>query len=105
MISCFYYTVEYLLFALGGFLGIVIKVVSKEMKIKIDNIKINLKGNLNPLRFMEKDFSERAGYKDITVYVEIESKEKIKELIKRVEERCPINDNIRNQTDVKIVLK
>lgn len=100
--------VEYLLFALGGCLGIVIQVVSKEMNLKIDDIKINLKGELNPLRFMGKDFSERAGYKKIVVEVEVksnESKEKLQELLKKVEERCPISDNIRNLTPVEIVLK
>ncbi|MCX8095324.1 MAG: OsmC family protein [Caldisericia bacterium] len=100
--------VEYLLFALGGCLGIVIQVVAKEMNLKIDKIKINLRGELNPLRFMGKDFSERAGYKKITVEVDIkseESKEKLHELIKKVEERCPISDNIRNVTPVEIVLK
>ncbi|MBC7194927.1 MAG: OsmC family protein [Caldisericia bacterium] len=100
--------VEYLLVALGGCLGIVIQVVAKEMNLKINGIKINLKGELNPLRFMGKDFSERAGYKKINVEVEIhsdESKEKLQELIKKVEERCPISDNIRNVTPVNIVLK
>ncbi len=100
--------VEYLLFALGGCLGIVIQVISKEMNLKIDDIKINLKGEINPLRFMGKDFSERAGYKKIVVEVEIksnESKEKLQELLKKVEDRCPISDNIRNLTPVEIVLK
>lgn len=100
--------VEYLLFALGGCLGIVIQVVSKEMNLKLDGIKINLKGELNPLRFMGKDFSERAGYKKIVVEVDIESKEpkeRLQELLKKVEERCPISDNIRNLTPVEIVLK
>lgn len=100
--------VEYLLFALGGCLGIAIQVVAKEMNLKIEGIKINLKGELNPLRFMGKDFSERAGYKKINVEIEIkssETKEKLQELLKKVEERCPLSDNIRNQTPVEIVLK
>jgi len=100
--------VEYLLFALGGCLGIVIQVVAKEMNININSLKINLKGDLNPLRFMGKDFSERAGYKRIKVEVDIKSdspREKIEELLKKVEERCPISDNIRNVTPVEISLK
>lgn len=100
--------VEYLLFALGGCLGIVIQVVAKEMNIKINSLKINLKGDLNPMRFMGKDFSERAGYKNIKVEIDIKSdisREKLEELIKKVEERCPISDNIRNVTPINIVLK
>lgn len=100
--------VEYLLFALGGCLGIVIQVVAKEMNININSLKINLKGDLNPLRFMGKDFSERAGYKRIKVEVDIKSdspREKIEELLKKVEERCPISDNIKNVTPVEITLK
>lgn len=100
--------VEFLLFALGGCLGITIKAVSKEMNIKIDSLKIHLKGDLNPLRFMGKDFSERAGYKNIDVEIEIKSdasKEKIDELIKTAENRCPVSDNIRNITPVNIKLR
>jgi uncharacterized OsmC-like protein len=100
--------VEYLLLSLGGCLGIVIQVVAKEMNIKIDSLKINLRGGLNPMRFMGKDFSERAGYKNIDVFVEIKSdepREKLDELLRKVEERCPISDNIRNETPVKIHLK
>ncbi len=100
--------VEYLLSSLGGCLGIVIMVIAKEMNIKIDSLKINLSGDLNPLRFMGKDFSERAGYKNIDVEIQIKSdasREKLEELIKKVEERCPVSDNIRNITPVKISLK
>lgn len=100
--------VEYLLFALGGCLGIVIQVVANEMNLKVEGIKINLKGELNPLRFLGKDLRERAGYKKIIVEIDIKSnepKEKLQELLKKVEERCPISDNIRNQTPVEIVLK
>ncbi|MGB9843460.1 MAG: OsmC family protein [Caldisericia bacterium] len=100
--------VEYLLFALGGCLGIVVQVVAKEMNIKIDSLKINLKGELNPMRFMGKDFSERAGYKKINVEIDLkskESRERLEELIKKVEERCPISDNIRNVTPISIQLK
>ncbi|MGQ9844897.1 MAG: OsmC family protein [Caldisericia bacterium] len=100
--------VEFLLFALGGCLGITIKAVSKEINIKIDSLKIHLKGDLNPLRFMGKDFSERAGYKKIDVEIEIKSdasKEKLDELIKIVENRCPVSDNITNNTPINIKLR
>ena len=63
---------------------------------------------MNPMRFMGKNFSERAGYKNINVVIDIKSnekREKLEELIKRVEERCPISDNIRNPTPVNISLK
>jgi len=100
--------VEYLLFALGGCLGITIQTVAKEMNININSLKINLKGELNPMRFMGKNFSERAGYKNINVEIDMksnESREKLEELIKKVEERCPISDNIRNVTPISIQLK
>ena len=100
--------VEYLLFALGGCFGIVTQFVAKEMNIKIESLKINLKGELNPMRFMGKNFSERAGYKNIDLLIDIksnESRERLEELIKKVEERCPVSDNIRNPTPVNINLK
>jgi len=99
--------VEYELMALGGCVIIVGQVVAKEMGIKIDSCKIKLSGNLNPARFMGQPTPDRAGFKSINLEMEVKSdapKEKLEEWVKTIEQRCPVGDNLRNQTPVNITL-
>ena len=100
--------VEYLLMALGGCSVIIGQVVAKELGIKIDALKVKLSGTLNPDKFLGKPTNERAGFKEIVVELEVKSdapKEKLEEWKRIFEERCPVGDNLRNPTPVKIVLK
>jgi uncharacterized OsmC-like protein len=100
--------VEYVLMALGGCVVIVGQVVAKEMGIKIDDFKIRLSGDLNPLKFMGKPSPDRAGFKSINLEIEVKSdapREKLEEWVKAIEERCPVGDNLRNPTPVHIVIK
>lgn len=100
--------VEYVLMALGGCVIIVGQVIAQEMGIKLDSYKIKLSGDLNPLRFMGKPSPDRAGFKEINLEIEVKSeapKEKLEEWIRAIEERCPVGDNLKNPTPVKISLK
>jgi len=57
-------------------------------------------GKFNPSVFYGKE-GQRAGYKEIKVLFRVKSNadyEKMREFIKRVEERCPVSDNIANIT-------
>ncbi len=87
---------------------IVGQVVANEMGIKIESFKIRLSGDLNPLKFMGKPSPDRAGFKNITLEIDVKSdasKEKLEEWLKTIEERCPVSDNLRNPTPVHITLK
>jgi uncharacterized OsmC-like protein len=98
---------EYLLFSLGGCLGVACGVVAEEMGIKIKNFRADLSGEINPLRFLGRPTTERAGFKVIKASVRLEAdapREKLEQLLKIVEERCPISDNLTTGTDLKIEL-
>ena len=100
--------VEYILVALAGCLNVTIKGIASEKGINIRSLEFVLEGRLNPEKFQGISKKERAGYKEIkaTVYIESDTtKEKLEELLKEVEERCPVTDNLKNPTPVKIEIK
>jgi uncharacterized OsmC-like protein len=99
--------VEYVLAALAGCLNVVGHLVAKEMGFDIKNLEIELDGELNPARFMGKSNEERAGYQAINVKMKPETdadEDTLKKWIEKVENRCPVSDNLANATPVKINL-
>ena len=99
---------EYLLIALAGCLNITLRGITEEKKIKISDIEFTLNGIINPEKFQGISDKERAGYKEIRIMISCRadaSEEEIKELIKEIESRCPVTDNIRNSTLISIEFK
>ena len=99
--------VEYLLASLAGCLNVVGHVVAKEMGFEIKSLEIELDGELNPARFMGKSDEERAGYQAINVKMKPETdadEATLKTWIEKVENRCPVSDNLANATPVNITL-
>jgi uncharacterized OsmC-like protein len=99
--------VEYVLASLAGCLNVVGHIIAKEMGFKLDGIEMELEGDLDPSKFTGKDTQERAGYKEIRVKVKPHTdadEQVLKDWLAAVENRCPVSDNIRNVTPVKISL-
>ncbi|HOO74924.1 MAG TPA: OsmC family protein [Tepiditoga sp.] len=99
--------VEYVLAALSGCLNVVGHIVAKEMNIKVGKISFEIEGELNPAKFVGKSDDERAGYKNINVKVIPETDadpEILKKWLIEMERRCPVSDNLQNETPVSIHL-
>ncbi len=100
--------VEYVLAALAGCLNVVGHLVAKEMGIKLHELSIEIEGTLNPAKFQGRSNQERAGYKQINVFLNVKTDADEKTLdkwLKAVEDRCPVSDNLANPTPLKINLK
>lgn len=99
--------VEYTLAALAGCLNVVGHVVAKEMDFTLRGITFELKGGLDPAKFMGQETTSRAGYQSIEVKISPDSDastEQLQNWLKTIEERCPVSDNISNSTPVTINL-
>jgi uncharacterized OsmC-like protein len=95
--------VEYILAGYAGCLNVVVNLIAKEMGIVIKNLEIDISGNINPEKLLGISNKERAGFKSITVHININSdasKVNLKKLLDQVKERCPVNDNLANPTTV-----
>lgn len=83
-------------------------VLAREMKLKLNGLKIDIVGTLNPGRFMGTSYEERSGFKEIKVVIkpDMEADDAtIEEWLKKVHDRCPVGDNIQNETPVILEIK
>ena len=100
--------VEFLLAAYAGCLNVMGHIVAAELGFKINNIRIELEGDLNPAKVFGNYTNDRAGYKEIRVNIfpDAETDEaNLARWLEIIESRCPVNDNLINPTPVKISLK
>jgi len=99
--------VEYLLGALSGCLNVVGHIVAKEMGFDFDGMEIDIEGSMNPAKFMGKSNKERTGFQQINVKINPNTsvdKETLRKWAEAVEERCPVSDNIKNATPIRIAI-
>jgi uncharacterized OsmC-like protein len=99
--------VEYILAGYAGCINVVAHLTAKEFNIDLKDLQISIDGDLNPARLFGESFKERAGYQNINVQLKTESKidEKVKaRWLEAIENRCPVNDNLRNATPVSFSL-
>lgn len=97
--------VEYLLASYAGCLNVVGHLIAGELGFALDKLEIDITGNVNPARLFGHSLEERAGYKNIQVTLKPytnASPELLAKWVQQVEDRCPINDNIRNITPVEV---
>ena len=100
--------VEYILAGFAGCINVVGHLVAKELGFKIDKLSIEVSGNINPNKFLGASNNERAGFKSITLNLIPETNASIETLVKWleiVEERCPVRDNLSNNTPIKIAVE
>lgn len=100
--------VEFILAGYAGCLNVVINLVAKEMDIVLNDVKIDVVGNLNPAKFLGVDNTDRAGFKNLAVQIDVSSPasdKQIAELLHNVEQRCPVNDNLTNPTPISVSIK
>ena len=97
--------IELELASLAGCINVTGHLVAKEMGISLNKLEMKVSGSLNPAKFMGRGSEERAGYKTISVAVDIESDASSEDLERwraQVEERCPVSDNLSSGTNVEL---
>lgn len=100
--------VEYVLAAFAGCLNVMGHLIASEMGIRLNGLKIEISGNLNPAKLFGTSSEERAGYKGILVKMmpDTDADENLlHRWLHNVEQRCPVSDNLQNLTPVKVELQ
>ena len=100
--------VEYILAGFAGCANVIGHLVAKELGFIIKNLRIDVSGELNPQRFLGSSYKERAGFKSIKLNLVPDTDASIETLTKWlqiVEERCPVKDNLQNNTPVTIAVE
>lgn len=99
--------VEYVLAAFAGCLNVMGHLIAKEMNFELRELAIEIEGSLNPNKLFGKSDNDRAGYKEITVVMKPDcdaDPETLQKWMHAVEARCPVSDNIQNNTQVKVAV-
>lgn len=97
--------VEYTLGALLGCLNVLVHLVAKERGVTLASFNATARGVLDPARFAGTSMDARAGYQSIEVSIEVEGDAdaaSLDEIARIAEERCPVSDNLANETPVSI---
>jgi len=96
--------VEILLAALGGCVALTYQGYAKKFEVDIENLVINLEGDMIPGGWIDEENRKRRGFEQIRYEVQLKtkaSKEKIHQLHKLVEEKCPVSDMLSYNTEIK----
>lgn len=97
---------EYLLVGQAGCLNVTGQQVASDMDIGIDDLEITIEGEFNQAAFAGND-DDRTGLQDVEVSMTADAdadETTIEEWAERVESRCPVSDNIKNETSVELTL-
>ncbi len=99
--------VQVLLMSLAGCLNVTGHEVARQKGLKLNGMKVKIEGVMNPCTFIGCSFAERAGFQKIQVTItpdmEGASDEEIANWMQETEERCPVTDNIRADTQIAVV--
>lgn len=96
---------EYMFTALAACLNVTTHQVAKKHEVNVKSLEIDVNGELDLAGFMGED--ERAGFQEVNVDVDIvtdSDQGKEHEILEEAEGRCPVSDNLQNETDLDINL-
>ncbi len=99
---------EVFLFALGGCLGTIAAIIARQDRIELRGFEISIEGDLDKGFLMGKTTEGRAGFTEIRAEVNIDADmtdEEKQAFFERVDARCPISDNMINNTKVVFDVK
>ncbi len=94
--------VEITLASLAGCLSITTEFLAKKMKIKIEDLSIDVEGKINKKAMTSTEVD--SGFKEVRYNIDIKSnssKEEIEKLINRIEDYCPVSDTLVRAINVK----
>jgi len=99
--------VEYLLGSVLACLNSTGTMVARDMDIDLESLEATVEGDLNYAMYLGKDTEDRPGLQglEVTLSVETAGDADLDAWLSAVEERCPVTDNITNETGVSVSLE
>lgn len=99
---------EFLLAGQAGCLNVTATKVATDMGIELEDLEITIEGDFDVEAFQTEAPEERTAVRNIGVRLEADANtddETLVEWGERVEARCPVSDNIKNDTDVDLTVE
>jgi uncharacterized OsmC-like protein len=99
---------EYLFFSLASCIITIGHLIAKQRHLPVRNIQVRIEGDLDADVLMGKSTTQRAGFTGIRVITTFDADMTLAEkeqLLRDIDARCPISDNIHNLTPVELVVE
>lgn len=100
--------VEYFLGSIIGCLNSTGTMVARDMDIDIEEMTVELEGGVDYSRYRGEESDARPGLQDLDVTVSVVSdtdQATLDEWMAAIEERCPITDNVVNETPIDVAVE
>jgi uncharacterized OsmC-like protein len=99
--------VEYFLGSVLGCLNSTGTMVARDMDIDIESLEATVEGDVNYATYLGKESEDRTGLQGIEVSLSVETagEADLEAWLAAVKERCPVTDNVENETSVAVSLE
>lgn len=94
---------ELILAAYAGCVGSIGRIIAHQEKITLRGMRFEVEADYNPARLLGRETEDRTGFQEVRLKVEINADldDAAKQsFLERIEARCPILDNLANETPV-----
>lgn len=94
---------ELILAAYAGCVGSIGRIMAFQEKITLRGMKFEVEADYDPDRLLGRETTARTGFQQVRLNVEIDAdldEAAKQDFLNRIEERCPILDNLANETPV-----
>ena len=99
---------EYLFVSLAGCVATIGQIIAKQQQLPLCGISVKIDDDLDTDVLMGKRSDVRAGFEGIRVKVAIDgdmTQQEKEQFVRDIDARCPISDNILNQTPIKFAVE
>ncbi|MEF8802277.1 MAG: OsmC family protein [Halolamina sp.] len=98
--------VEYFLGSVLACLNSTATMVARDMDIDIESLEATVEGDVNYATYQGQEVEDRAGLQGVavTLSVETEGDADLDAWLDSVKERCPVTDNVENETGLHVTL-
>ncbi|WP_331234022.1 OsmC family protein [Natronorarus salvus] len=98
--------VEYFLGSVLACLNSTGTMVARDMDIDIESLEATVEGDLNYATYRGEEVEDRAGLQglEVTLSIETEGDADLDAWLTSVKERCPVTDNVENETGLGVTL-
>ena len=102
--------IEYLLAAWSGCLDATVRAVAPDFDLDVAGVEVAVAGGFDPRKHLGRDAEPRAGYQGVEATVDVDfagevDDDTLGEFTAAVEERCPVSDNLANETATDVTLQ
>jgi uncharacterized OsmC-like protein len=98
---------EYELMALGGCIATVGRIIANQRRLPVRRFEIEIQGEIDTDPLLGKPSLSRVGFQHIEVRVRLDADMSAEEKVRflhEVERRCPVSENLQNETPVRVIM-